>query len=275
MTRILKFLTQRLSALVAPTERDAVMGDLAELKLGSLQTIFELCGLIVRQQAPLWNGWRPWLALLGIAGLVGIRLNVVAHGLTAWPYFNIRTYLKYATFYHDGMTTGEELLMWLSMAAGVLLWSWTAGFAFTSIAGKSAYVTGVLICAMWLAWNGFMLARALVVLPWLSILQLIPLVLFFIPAIWGARRAYRGGNLSRPEATILLLVTMSVVALVTWTSGLPQAGLERWSEGAIHGGAPWYHRLLPYLLYSLPAAWIVANGTGVISRFQRPAKNKQ
>jgi hypothetical protein len=237
------------------------MGDLAELNLGSLQTIIELCGLIIRQQAPLWNTWRPWLSLLGIAGLIGIRLNFLADSLMAWPFFNIRTFRKYGTFYHNGLTTGEELFMWLSLAAGVLLWSWTAGFAFTSIARKSAHVTGILICAVWFAWTGFVLTRALAVLPWLSFLQLIPFLFFFIPVIWGARRAVGRGNLSHPQAIILLFATIGVVALVTWTSGWRQAGLERWSEGAIHGGAPWHHRLLPYLLFSWPAAWIVVSNT--------------
>jgi hypothetical protein len=50
------------------------------------------------------------------------------------------------------------------------------------------------------------------------ILMLIPSVFFFLPAVWGARRANSGG-LSSHQAIILLAATVGLIALVTWTSG--------------------------------------------------------
>lgn len=261
MSRVRNFLFDRLSRLLESDAKDVVIGDLAELNLGSLRSARELCGLIVRQQVSLWSVWRPWLAVLGIVGVVGIRLNFLASSLTGMPWRNLSTYLKYGSRYESGLTAMEEIIVWLSLAVAVVLWSWTAGFACTSLSRKTAPITGTLLCIVWLCWSGFIVARTLFVLPWFYVLLwLIPSTLFFLPAVSGARRAFRAGDLSLQQAMVLLVVTVCLIALVTWTSGWPQAALERWSEGVMHGGGmPWYRRLLPYLLLSWPAAWIVAS----------------
>ena len=93
MSRFRRFLLDGLSRLLASDAKDVVIGDLAELNLGSLRSARELCGLIARQQVSLWNVWRPWLALLGIVGLVGIRLNALALSLMGMPWRNLSTYL--------------------------------------------------------------------------------------------------------------------------------------------------------------------------------------
>lgn len=265
------FLLDALSRLVQSDARDVVLGDLAELNLGSLRSIGELCGLIVRQQARLWREWRLWLALLGIVGLVGFRLNFLADSLMFTPWINLFTYLKYGARYERGLTSSEEIVVWLSLAVAVALWSWTAGVAYTSLSRRTTPAIGALLCFGWLCRSGFVAARSLLVLPWFYVLLwLIPSTLFFLPAVWGARRAFRHGDLSRQHTVILLVATVGVIALVTWTSGWPQAALERWSEGVMHEGMPWYRRLLPYLPLSWPAAWIVANSTrrsALLSRF--------
>ncbi len=260
MTRFCGFLIDGLSRLVEPAAKDAVIGDLAELNLGWPRTVYELCGLIVRQQAPLWKEWRPWLALLGVVGLVGLRLSFLAARLNGTPFIYLRTYLKYGTRYESGLSLGEESITWLSLALAVGLWSWTAGFAFTLISRKTAFFTGLVLCMLWLIWNGVLLAR----IPWNAwlLLLVLPWLFFFLPAVRGARRAFRQGNLSGGQAIALLAVIISVIALVTWTSGWPQAGVERWSEGAIGGGTPWYRRMVPYLLLSWPAIWIAMSSDG-------------
>lgn len=264
MIRFRQLLLGGLSRLLESDTRDVVIGDLAELNLGWRRSVCELCGLIARQQASLWKSWQPWLALLGIVGLVGIRLNFVARSLTYVPWLNLSTYLKYGTRYESGLTTTEELIVWLSLAVAVMLWSWTAGFAFTSLSRKTAPFTVTLLCVVWLCWNGFLLGRFLFVLPlpWFFVLpMLIPSIFFFLPAVWGTRRAFRRSDLSLQQAMILLAVTVGVIAFVTWTSGWPQAALERWSHGVMYRGMPWYRRSLPYLLLSWPTAWIVASSS--------------
>ena len=208
MSRFRRFLLDGLSRLLESDARDVVIGDLAELNLGSLRSVRELCGLIVRRQVSLWKVWRPWLALLGIVGLVGIRLNFLASSLTGTPWRNLSTYLKYGARYERGLTTIEEIVVWLALAAAVVLWSWTAGFAFTSLSRKTAPFTITLLCIVWLCWSGLIVARSLFVLPWFYVLLwLIPSMLFFLPAVLGARRAFRRGDLSLQRAIVLLALT--------------------------------------------------------------------
>ena len=260
MSRFHGFLLAGLARLLEADRRDIVMGDLAELNLGPLRSLGELCGLIARQQVNLWKAWRPWLALLGIVGLVGIRLNFLASSLTMTPWRNLSTYLKYGARYERGLTGSEEFIVWISVAAAVMLWSWTAGFVFTSLSRKTVPVAGALLCLAWLCSIVPVAVRSRFVLPWFYILLwLIPSMVFFLPAIWGAKRAFRRGDLPLRQAIVLLVITAGAIAVVTWTSGWPEAALERWSEGAIREGMPWFQRLLRNLFLSLPAAWIVAS----------------
>lgn len=258
--RFWRILSAGLARFLDPKTKDVVIGDLEELNLGSSRSVCELCGLIARQQVSVWKDWRPWLALLGIVGLVGIRLTLLAGTWTGLPIIYIRTYRAYGVIYQSGLTLNEEFIVWFTMAAAIILWSWTAGFAFVSLAHKTALITGAFLCTTWLGLNAFMLGLILLRMPWwFAVLLPIPSIFFFAPALWGARRAFRRGSLSFAEATVLLIVTSGITALVTWTSGWPQAGVERWSEGALHGGTPWYGRLLSYVLLSWPAVWIASS----------------
>src|ERR1700674_1683743 len=64
----------RVSTLLQPDEREAVRGDLAELGAGGGEALREVLGLVARRQAHLWTGWRPWLALIGLAVPLGMVL---------------------------------------------------------------------------------------------------------------------------------------------------------------------------------------------------------
>ncbi len=123
MTRFGGFLSTGLLRFVEPSTRAVVHGDLEELNLGSLRSVWEVCGLIARQQAGFWKDWPPWLALLGIVGLIGVRLTVITLNLTAWPARFISTYRTYGVVYQSGLTLNEELFVWFSMAAAVILLS--------------------------------------------------------------------------------------------------------------------------------------------------------
>lgn len=256
MSRLGDLLVDTLSRLLEPNTREVIIGDLAELNFGWFRSVWELCGLIARQQARLWKNWRPWLALLGVVGFVGPRLTFIAGVLMAAPDRYVRAYIKYGVIYQSGLSLTEEFIVWLSLAGALILWSWTAGFAFTSLAGKTALVTGLGLCLVWLGWNILVTGLMLFNSPWSLSLLLIPWLLFFAPATWGARRAFRESDLSRRHAIAFLVVTIGLAVLVTWTSGWQETGLERWSEGTIHGGPPWYQRLLSPLLLSWPAFWI-------------------
>jgi hypothetical protein len=139
MTRFGGFLTAGLLRFVEPGARAVVHGDLEELNLGSLRSVWEVCGLIARQQAGFWKDWRPWLALFGIVGLIGGRLTMTTLGLTLAPARFISTYRSYGVLYQSGLTLNEDLFVWFSMAAAVILLSWTAGASLA--AGATCTIT--------------------------------------------------------------------------------------------------------------------------------------
>src|SRR5205823_12219606 len=49
-----------------PDERVAVRGDFAESGETGGQALHDVLGLVVRRQAALWQGWRPWLVFVGL-----------------------------------------------------------------------------------------------------------------------------------------------------------------------------------------------------------------
>jgi hypothetical protein len=57
-------------------EREAILGDLAESGETGSHALLNVLGLVVRRQAGFWNDWRPWLALVGLIGPVGILLSL-------------------------------------------------------------------------------------------------------------------------------------------------------------------------------------------------------
>lgn len=259
MILVFKRVLSRLADLLDPDERDAVIGDIEELKVKPLRAIWELCGLIARRQASLWKTWRPWLAHLGIGGLIGVGLTLMAELLLGDVWRYLRTYRVYGVFYESGLTPSEVVIFWLSLALAIIFWSWIAGFAFTLISRKTAFCASILLCILWLGWDSALLCFVWKVQFGFLLLQLIPALVVLIPAFLGGSRAFRHGALPNRQAVLLAAVTIGIVALVTWTSGWQQARIERWSEGAMHGGMPWYRRLLPYLLLSWPTAWIMAS----------------
>ena len=67
-----------LSRALAPEERDAVLGDLAESGDRGVPALSAVLGLVARRQATLWQDWRPWLGLLGSAVPLGLLLSLNA-----------------------------------------------------------------------------------------------------------------------------------------------------------------------------------------------------
>src|SRR5215831_20695423 len=55
------------AGLLAPLEREMVLGDLAELDRGVWRGLGDVLGLAARRQLSLWRNWRPWVASVGLA----------------------------------------------------------------------------------------------------------------------------------------------------------------------------------------------------------------
>jgi hypothetical protein len=80
MTSMFWRLIDGFSHLLEPEERDVVLGDLAESGAAGAEALRDVLGLVFRRQAAIWINWRPWLALLEVAGPVGLLLTYVSAG---------------------------------------------------------------------------------------------------------------------------------------------------------------------------------------------------
>ncbi len=151
MTRICWWLTDAVSRMLEPGERDVVHGDFAESGESGGRALRDVLGLVVRRQAVLWKDWRPWLALVGLIVPLGMLLSIVS-SITAsqtatymWLYANNWDWalLRYAGFWHE--FTDSLALVFVSCLT-LVCWSWTAGFVLGSVSRRIVQVYGVLFC---------------------------------------------------------------------------------------------------------------------------------
>ena len=272
MMRFGWWLLSVLARALEPAERDVVLGDLAESGEGVGAATRNLLGLIVRRQVGLWLFWRPWLALFGVSWLAGLSLSRIVFRL------NVDLY-KYAAHYATDLTAPQEVAFLLCLAGALTVWSWTCGFVLGSLSGR----------AVWLTWSVFYFvvldsawARFGIVLRMLDSLQgtlrllmatTLPLsiaaLLFLFPALFGAFVGVRWRILPMRHRYLIGSVNIALAVLATWATGWydPAHLPARWP------GVPWSTRLLPFLLASWPAAYLLACGlaTGSRPKDQNPA----
>jgi len=55
------------AALLAPLEREVVLGDLAETDCSVWRGLGDVLSLAMHRQLALWNRWRPWAASIGLS----------------------------------------------------------------------------------------------------------------------------------------------------------------------------------------------------------------
>ena len=63
--------TQALSRALDSTEREMVLGDLAELGMSDRRAFNAVLGLVLRRQLGFWKEWEPWFVLVAIVVPVG------------------------------------------------------------------------------------------------------------------------------------------------------------------------------------------------------------
>ncbi len=248
MTRFGWWLLSVLARALEPAERDVVLGDLAESGEGLGAATRNLLGLIVRRQIGLWWFRRPWLALFGVSCLAGLSLSRIVFRL------NVDLY-KYAAHYATSLTARQEVVGSLSGRAVWLTWS-----VFYFVVLDSAWARFVLAGNIILrdprthetpmdSPQGTLRLLMATTLP-LSIAAL----LFLFPALFGAFAGVRRRILTVHHAYLIGAVNIALTILTTWSTGWydPAHLPARWPV------VPWSTRLLPFLLASSPAAYLLA-----------------
>jgi hypothetical protein len=280
VTKLSRRFVAAIASTLEPHVREAVLGDLTELRVSLARTIYELLGLILKQEAQLWRTWRPWLALFGNVGAIGWLLSNVCLGVASDVARHALIYWQYGVRYNSGLTGAQEIEVVVCTSFAVVCWSWIAGFTLSKLSGRTALINRSLFCLAWFCLCGplglllyfarlVLNALDLVVLPHapgfsaLVFFAAFPLslatLLFLIPALLGMRRAQRGSNIARPYALLLSASVAAATGLLIWMQGWQRAALEKWSEGKWSPGGPsWPERLVPLLVLSWPVVYLLA-----------------
>lgn len=145
-----------LSRALAPDEREAVRGDLAESGTSAGQALRDLAGLAVRRQCALAAGWRPWLALSAVGAPAGLLLTLASRraadgsAIFIWLYANNWdwTLLRDAAFLHNVPGVIAEIAVSYAVLA---CWAWTGGFLIGSLSRRAVWLSGTLYCLLLLA----------------------------------------------------------------------------------------------------------------------------
>ena len=169
--------------LLAPKEREIVLGDLAESDRGGWRGLGDVLGLVARRQLALWKSWRPWAASFGLALPASLFLmgwSVAASGaviaLLGEP--------------------AQPRAFWLSLSRLFLVtcWAWMAGLVVAAVARGTLWASLLACCAPCLhclsMWPGH----------GLSFLRLL---VFLLPGLWGVWRGWRGPRLGLNLAVFL------------------------------------------------------------------------
>jgi hypothetical protein len=178
--------------LLAPYEREAVLGDLAEAGESAWRSSLGILGLVFRRQAALWKSWQPWLAAFGLA----LPASFLLMG------FSLSVSSAYQHFIDS--RTGFWLL--ISHAFLLISWSATGGFVVGSLSRRTLWVSIAATCSPCL----FCLARFRE-----SSLPSICLLLFLVPAIWGVFRGMRTNRIKLRWAIVLAVAT-TMAMIPTW-----------------------------------------------------------
>lgn len=278
------WLIRRVIRTLEPDLQDAVVGDVAELKMGDRRAVCELLGLVLRRQAMLWRSWKPWLGLVGIVGLVGVILSHICVGVVRDLFFQVSIYWQYGVPYSSGLTEAQEFVSLVCGSLAVICFSWVGGFVLGSLSGDTLYVNRTLFCIVWFCSCGPLMTLIILGRLLLNALHLVPLrgmvvrnfsvfdfiffaafplvlelLLFLLPALAGMRQGKRRRKLGMLRTLLLAVTVATLTALVTWIEGWRQVALERWSEGTWNPGGPsWEERLIPLLVVSWPVLYLLA-----------------
>jgi hypothetical protein len=173
---------------------------------------------------------------------------------------------KYGVRFDTGLTAGQDMAFLLCLAVALIVWSWACGFALGSLSGRAVWVTWSVFYLVVLdsTWVRLVLSGNLILrhapLPMLLVAATLPLsiaaLLFSLPALWGMLLGVRRRVLPVGHAYVLGVATAVLMFLMTWMSGWYENARETWSSGVWHG-VSWPMTLLPFVIVSLPAAYLL------------------
>jgi hypothetical protein len=250
MARTDWWLTETVSRLLEPDERDAVLGDFAESGETGRQALLGVLGLVARRQSVVWMSWRPWLTLVGLIVPLGMLLSIVSRttangsAVYLWLYANNLDWalLRNPGFWRLLPETIELLFLWY-LTLGC--WSWTSGFVLGPASRGMVRINGFLLCLMLLLGELFVAPRYFAYCdqyihrvfgvpslpdynavvfenPFYRVMfpLIIQAVLVAIPTLWGMRQGLGAGKLQlRFRIALWTAAVITLAAMVIQERG--------------------------------------------------------
>jgi hypothetical protein len=206
------FLLERVSCILEPAEREAVLGDLKEAGEGPWQTLVEIVGLVLRRQAGHWKDWRPWVAAFGVS----VPMSFMLMGGSVMLFSGFVTLAQASAAGQLFAAEVEILSVQAMLLAG---WSWTCGYLVGSVSRRTVWFSVMAYCAPCL----FCLSRFHT-----ETFSRLSLLLFVFPlavGLWQGRRGQRMGR--RFGVAVAAIVTaLAIITQVGATGGVGNA--SRW-----------------------------------------------
>lgn len=135
---------------LSPTDRETVLGDLAEAGETGSQAFFSVAGLLIRRQLSVWRDWRPWVAAFGLAMPASFLLMGFSVSIAQTYQSVIGSTVLQAT----GLKMAPGLMVLLCDIVLLAAWSATGGFAVGTISRRTTWISAafsLLPCAFCLA----------------------------------------------------------------------------------------------------------------------------
>jgi hypothetical protein len=248
MNQLWRWVVEPVSCFLERDEREAVLADLEESHQSGPRALLDVLDVVIRRQARLWMGWRPWLIFIGLILPLGMLLSILSRqtsnmsAVYLWMYANNwdTALTQNPGFWHlFAETAASVLISYLTLAC----WSWTGGFVLGSFSRAMSALNSVLLCLILFfgeiigapRYSEFFhgnLFRELhlpdpnaaifavnfyrVVLP-----VMVQIVLVAIPALWGFRMAMGMGKLRRLVSTGIWAAAAATLAVMS----MPEVGL--------------------------------------------------
>jgi hypothetical protein len=213
-------LVESFARFLPAEEREPILGDMMEANENAWQGLSELFGLAVRRHTELWKTWRPWLVGFGVA-LPGSFMLMGASMSVSWSYMRL---LCPDMLAQASLTKPSAMIVLLWQALLLIGWAWTAGFVVGSISKRTLWVSALLCyspCLLCLSqFRGESLPKSC-------------LLLFLLPAIWGAHRGFRISKIGFSSA-LLIAVALTLMIVPTLSSSRlqtlsPQNVIMNWA----------------------------------------------
>ena len=213
-------LVEYVARVLPREEREPVLGDMMEANESAWKALRGIVGLFVRRQTEQWKNWRPWLAGFGVAlpnsfMLMGVSVSV------SWSYMRL---LCPEMLAQASLNKPSAILVLMWQALLLIGWAWTGGFLVGSLSKRTLWVSTLLcygpclICV-----SQFNLAS----------LPKFCLLLFLLPAIWGAHRGFRMARLKFSSAVAIAVALTLMIAPASGSAWLqtlsPQNVLLNWA----------------------------------------------